>query len=108
MGQKLTASQAEMVRVFAEFGYTKAALAREYGVHVDTVRNILRGTSFNGTTPPRKDRKLDEEQVLWIRQWAADDLSDTMIVKKLGGVVSRSTVRQVVEGRSYRDVAGVK
>lgn len=46
MSQKLTANQVRMIRVFREFQFSRAAVAREYGVHADTIRNIDNGTSF--------------------------------------------------------------
>jgi len=106
MSLKLTPVDAEWIRVFAEFGFSKRDLSKEYGVHVDTVRNILNGTSFNGD--PRKrvqPRKLTDEQVRFIREQMALGHKEQAIARMLQGVVGRSTVRQVMEGKSYADVS---
>ena len=104
MSQKLLTRQAEMIKVFAEFGFTRQQLAVEYGVHPDTIRNILRGTSFAGEGSRRKDRKLSDDQVRQIRAWAAEGHKEQKIAGLLGNVISRSTVRQVIVGKSYQDV----
>lgn len=105
MSLKLSATDADWIRVFAEFGYTKRALAKEYGVHVDTVRNILNGTSFNGDPKKRtQPRKLTDEQVRFIREQVRLGHKEQAIARMLQGVVGRSTVRQVIEGKSYSDV----
>ena len=99
---------AELIRVFHEFGFSPRKLASEYEVHTDTIRNVLNRRSFN---PPAghlyrqsKHRKLSPWQVHWIRQWASNGLGEQAIAKKLDGAVHRSTVRQVMQGITYQDV----
>lgn len=105
MSQKLTQTQADTIRVFAEeTRATKAALAREYDVHPDTIRNILNRKSFIGETPHRKDRKLSNEQVLEIRCLSKLGYKPDKIATKMDHIVSKSTIRQVVDGKSYKDV----
>lgn len=105
MSLKLSATDAEWIRLYAEFGFSKRSLSKSYGVHVDTVRNILNGTSFNGDPKKRvQERKLTDEQVRFIRQQMKKGLKEQAIARLLQGVVGRSTVRQVMEGKSYADV----
>ncbi len=105
MSLKLTPLDAEWIRLYAEFGFSKRALSKEYGVHVDTVRNILNGTSFNGDPKKRvQPRKLTDEQVRFIREEMKKGSKEQAIARMLQGVVGRSTVRQVMEGKSYQDV----
>lgn len=108
MSRKLEPAQAEMIKVFREFGFTKAALGREYGVHVDTIRNIDKGVSFNGGAPKRKDRKLSDDDIRFIRAKGASGIKEQQISNLLRTErnieVSRSTVRQVLNGKSYKDV----
>lgn len=105
MSLKLTPLDAEWIRLYAEFGFSKRTLSKEYGVHVDTVRNILNGTSFNGDPKKRtQERKLTTEQVRFIHRQVALGHKEQAISKMLKGVVGRSTVRQVIEGKSYADV----
>lgn len=97
-----------MIRVFLEFGISKSALAREYNVHVDTIRNIDRGLSFSGSLTRRKDRKMSDVHIKFIRAQAALGYGEHVIVNDLyegfAIEVSRSTVRQVIAGKSYKDV----
>lgn len=106
MSQKLTADQAEMIRVFREElpWVSKADLGREYGVHADTIRNIEKGVSFNDTTARRADRQFSDDQVREIRRLAGTGLKEQAIKVKMNLSQSRSTIRQVVTSKSYRDV----
>lgn len=108
MSLKLTQSDADLIRVFAEeTRATKAALAREYDVHPDTIRNILNRKSFTGDPAvPRRNpnRKLSNEQVIQIRCLSKLGYKPDKIATKMEHVVSKSTIRQVVEGSSYKDV----
>lgn len=105
MSLKLTPTDAEWIRLFAEYGFSKRSLSKEYGVHADTIRNILNGTSFNGDPKKRvQERKLTDEQVRFIRQQVKLGHKEQAIARMLQGVVGRSTVRQVMEGKSYADV----
>ena len=90
--------------MFYEFGISKPKLAREYGVHVDTIRNVLAGRSFQGRPLRSGLRKLTDDQVRQIREWATEGLGEARIQKKLGNIVGRSTVRQVINRTSYQDV----
>lgn len=51
MSRKLTQLDADMIRVFSEFGFSKPQLAQEYHIHTDTVRNVLNYKSF-----PKKEQ----------------------------------------------------
>lgn len=106
MSQKLTQTQADMIRVFAEeTRATRASLAVEYDVHPDTIRNILNRKSFTGSSPAsRRDRKLSNEQVFQIRALSKLGNKPDIIATKMGHIVSKSTIRQVVNGQSYKDV----
>ena len=104
MNRKLTNMDAEFIRLFDEFGFPKSQIAREYGVHVDTIRNVVLGKSFKGSVLRNKNRKLSDDQVRQIREWAAEGFGEARIAKKLGGIIGRSTVRQVITGHSYQDV----
>lgn len=107
-GKRLMMGDAELIRVFAEFGFRTGQLAREYDVHPDTIRNIVKGASFKpggrGGRGPNKKRKLNEGQVRQIREWAAEGHGEQTISMKLDGVIRRSTVRQVIDGKTYKDV----
>lgn len=105
--QKLDMRDAGFIRVFYEFGISHGKLAREYEVHTDTIRNVLHGKSFNpeAPPPPRSSlRKLSSEQVRMIRRWHAEGESDGRIRELLGGYVTKSTIRQVISGKTYKDV----
>lgn len=104
MSKKLRMRDAELIRVFAEFGFTPRQLAREYDVHADTVRNVVKGTSFKPGGPRVNQRKLNPEQVRQIRTLAAEGHREQFIARKLGYVVRRGTVRQVIHGITYKDV----
>lgn len=108
MSKKLRMRDAELIRVFAEFGFTPRQLAREYDVHADTVRNVVKGTSFkpgpHKGSPHANQRKLNPEQVRQIRTLAAEGHREQFIARKLGYVVRRGTVRQVIHGITYKDV----
>lgn len=95
---------AEFIRVFYEFGFTKPQIAREYGIHVDTVRNVVIGKSFSGQPMRSSKRKLTDDQARQVREWAAEGLGEVKISRNLDGLIGRSTVRQVVNGLSYQDV----
>ena len=105
---KLQMRDAELIRVFSEFGFSSRQLAAEYGVHADTIRNVLHFKSFNPSAvhPYRqnKRRKLNDDQVRLIRRLKNDGLGEQAIAKKLGGTVHRSTVRQVMHGVTYQDI----
>jgi len=101
---KLTSQDAELIRVFHEFGISKPKLAQEYGVHLDTIRNVVNGKSFRGQPVRSKKRKLTDDQVRQVHSWAAEGLGEVRIAKKLDNIVARSTVRQVINRQSYRDV----
>ena len=108
MSQKLRQDQADMIRVFSdELHVSKAALAREYGVHVDTVRNILNYKSFTGAEkkPSGQPRSLTDEQVRFIKAQARKGYKESAITKMMRGVAHKSTVRQVLEGKTYQDVS---
>jgi transposase len=104
LNSKLTDRDANFIRVFHEFGFTKPQLAREYGIHVDTVRNVITGRSFHGQPAPSKSRKLTDDQVRQVRLWSGEGLGEVRIAKRLGNVIARSTVRQIVHRKSYQDV----
>lgn len=109
MSCKLQQYDADLIRVFSEFGFTKRALAGEYDVHIDTVRNILNNRSFTGGKSGGgkvnlANRKLNDDQVRFIHAQAALGHKEQKIASLLGNVVSKSTVRQVIEGRSYAEV----
>lgn len=103
MSRTLTAEQAGLVRVFREFGFSRAAVAGEYGVHPDTIRNIENGTSFTKTAR-RKDRKLTDDEVRQVHAWGKQGHREQKIATLLGNKISRSTVRQILAGKSYQDV----
>lgn len=102
MTVKLTKEQAEYIRLFKDIA-KPAALAEEYGVCVATIYNVLNGVSFREDKKPRKDRALSEDTVREIRQLQAEGLSDWKISRR-PGMPPRSSVRQVLNGKSYRDV----
>lgn len=95
-----------MIRVFAEETLaTRHSLAVEYAVHPDTIRNILTRKSFTGGSPSsRRDRKLSDEQVFQIRALSKLGNKPDIIATKMGHVVSKSTIRQIIDGKSYKDV----
>jgi len=99
---------AEFIRLFAEFGYTAGQIAREYDVHPDTVRNVIRGNSFkpegHRSRGQCNHRKLNAAQVRYIRELAATGLGEQAIARKINNVIGRSTVRQVMSGKTYREV----
>lgn len=98
---------AEFIRLYAEFGFRTTDIAREYEVHPDTVRNILKGRSFRpeGHRPRTVNaRKLTPDQVRFVRAKAAAGYKQEAISQALGGIVKRGTVRQLVNGQTYRDV----
>lgn len=104
---KLTSRDAEFIRLFAEFGFKKPQLAREYDVHTDTIGNVLNGKSFYGPEPPRIDRKLTDDQARQVLAWAAEGLGEIRIQNKLsqrGVNIGRSTIRQVIKRQSYQDL----
>lgn len=108
MNSKLSPLDAEFIKVFEEFGFTKPQLAREYGVHVDTVRNVLNGKSFHGPAPRSKQRKLTDDQARQVLRWAGEGLGEVKIqrglLREYGVRIGRSTVRQILHGQSYQDV----
>jgi len=107
LNSKLTRRDAEFILVFYEFGFTKPELAREYGVHVDTIRNVLKGKSFQGRPLRSSRRKLTDDQARQVLAWAAEGVGEVRIQKRLraqGTEIGRSTVRQVINGQSYQDV----
>lgn len=99
---------AELIRVFAEFGYRTGELATEYDVHPDTIRNVVKGSSFKPEGHKSRGqcnrRKLNDSQVRYVRELAAQGLGEQAIAKRLNGVIGRSTVRQVMSGKTYQDV----
>lgn len=106
MSQKLTQDQADMIRMFSEFGFSKPQLAREYHVHTDTVRNVLNGLSFTGDTR-KKDfhhQPPTDEQVRFIKEQAREGHKEQAIATMLRGVVARATVRQVLDGKNQQGV----
>lgn len=104
MNCKLSQRDADFMRLFHEFGFTKSQLAGEYGVHVDTVRNVILGKSFRGEPLRSSRRKLTDDQARQVLAWAAAGLGEVKIAQNLGGVIGRSTVRQVINRESYQDV----
>lgn len=105
MNCKLTSRDAEFMRLFHEFGFTKPQLAKEYKVHIDTVRNVLIGKSFRGEPLRSARRKLTDDQARQVLAWAAAGLGEVKIQRNLGGIIGRSTVRQVINRESYQDVS---
>lgn len=106
MSQKLTQDQADMIRVFAEFGFEKPQLAREYHVHQDTVRNVLNGLSFTGDARKKtfQHQQPTDEQVRFIREQAREGYKEQAISTMLRGVVARATVRMVLDGKLCQGV----
>lgn len=108
MNFKLTPQQAEMMKVFREFNFTPIQIAKAYGVHADTVRNVLSGKSHHGTPPPRSDRKLTGDQARQVLAWSAEGLGEMRIQNRLkaqGTEIGCSTIRQVINRQSYQDVS---
>lgn len=103
MGSKLTPYDATMIPVFREF-FSRSEVAREYGVHRDTIRNVEKGVSFSTLVSRRKDRKLSDDEIRQIRLWEGQGHREHAITTLLENKVSRSTVRQVLNGQSYQDV----
>lgn len=103
MRQKLTADRAEMILVFRRY-FSRAAVAREYGVHPDTIRNVENGTSFAREPSRRKDRKLTDDEVRRVHAWGSQGFKEAKIAGLLDNKVSRSTVRQILAGKSYKEV----
>jgi transposase len=112
---RLQFRDAEFIRVFHEFGFSHRQLAREYKRHTDTIRNILHGNSHKpgssraGSPGHRNDnRKLQDEHVRFVRLRAKEGQGEKRITvglkENFGVEVSRSTVRQVMTGITYRDV----
>src|ERR1700757_1783703 len=97
---KLTHDQADMIRVFKEAGYTTGQLAKEYGVHADTIRNVVKGASFTAEPKdPKLDghrrlRKLTDDQVRVIRKMAGEGFGEHAISRQLGKGVHRATIPQ--------------
>jgi transposase len=105
---------AEFIRVFHEFGFSQRQLAREYRRHTDTIRSILHYSSHNPDSGSpngghrNKNRKLEDEHVRFVRLRATEGQGEQKISMGLKEVfsveVSRSTVRQVMQGITYQDV----
>jgi len=98
-----------MIRVFKEAGYTTGQLAREYGVHADTIRNVVKGASHAPGKNSKLDghrrlRKLTDDQVRVIRRMAGEGFGEHAISRQLGKVVHRATIRQVMRRQTYQDV----
>lgn len=100
-----------MIRVLkAGTGFTLRQFAAEYGVHIDTIRNVINGNSFSdGPKPARGDghrrmRKLTDDQVRTIRKMAGEGLGEHAISSQLGKPVHRATIRQVMMRKTYQDV----
>jgi hypothetical protein len=91
--------QEEMIRLFAEFGFSFAQLAQEYEIHTNTVRSIVNGAP----DVIRKDRKLTDDQIRQVRAWHAQGWGQQRISQELG-IISKSSVRQILRGNSYRNV----
>lgn len=109
MSRKLPTRDAEFIRLFAEFGFTYVAIARAYELHPETVSNVVRGKShkregYAGSKPRLRLRKLNDEQVRKIRKLAAEGHGEQYIARQIGYAVQRSTVRQVMDGKTYKDV----
>lgn len=104
MSKKLRRRQAEMIRLFLEFGFTQQECADVYEVSLDTIRNIANGVSFKPPVSRRKDRKLSDDEIRQVHVWGAKGHKEQKISTLLHGKVSRSTVRQILAGKSYQDV----
>lgn len=108
MPSKLTRDQADMIRVFKEFGYRTGQLAQAYEVHPDTIRNVVKGASFTTKDPSqdghRRLRKLTDDQVRIIRKMAGEGYGEHAISRELNKVVHRATIRQVMRRQTYKDV----
>lgn len=108
MNSKLTSRDAEFIHLFHEFGFTPPQLAKEYGRHRDTIRNVLNGKSHYGKPLPSSLRKLTNDQARQILAWSAEGLGDMRIQNRLkaqGVEIGRSTIRQVISRQSYQDVS---
>lgn len=105
MNQKLTATDVEFIRLFGggERPIAKpSALAQEYGVCTETIYDVLNGKSHKPGTAPRNDRRMSDDEVREIKRLQRKGLTDWKISRATGR--SRSTIRQIMDGKTYRDV----
>jgi len=103
MSRKLTTNDAEMIKVLRQAaGVT--ALAREYDVNPSTIYNVLNGISHSKPIKARKDRAMSDDTVREIKRLNSQGLSDWQISKQ-PNMPSRSSIRQVITGKTYRDIA---
>jgi hypothetical protein len=102
MTRKLTADDAEMIKVLGSIAKV-SALAKEYDVNPATIYNVLNGVSHSKPIKARSDRTLGDDTVREIKRLNAQGLSDWKISKQ-PGMPSRSTVRQIVNGVTYRNI----
>lgn len=101
---KLTQRDADMMRVFKEEipHLTQRALAAEYGVHPDTVFNVLHGKALTGEPrKPRRDRRCTTEEALEVRRLARDGMTQWHIARATG--LPRHRVRNILEGITYQE-----
>lgn len=107
MNFKLTSRDAEFIHLFHEFGFKKPQLAKEYEVHLDTIRNVLNGKSHHGKPLRNSLRKLTDDQARQVLAWSAEGLGEIRIQNRLkaqGIEIGRSTIRQVIKRQSYQEV----
>lgn len=105
MRRKLSDETIEMIKVLGEF-VRPVPLGREYGVHPDTIRNILAGKSHRAShQAPRRDRKIPDTEIREMRRLASKEgMREHAIKNHMQVPYSRSTIRQVIDGLSYKDV----
>lgn len=103
---KLTdADVTEMRRLYRE-GASMTALARQFGVHIQTVRPALKGVTWAhvpGAVPARATGRLSPDQVRRIRRLRAAGSTYKALATEFG--ISPQMACGIVKGRAYRKVA---
>lgn len=103
--RKLSERDVQFIRVFRDIpGITPRKVGKEYGIHPDTVKNIWSGRTRTGTRAARPDRRMSDDEVRAMRRLAGQGHREQAIKIILGVPYSRSSIRQVITGATYREI----
>lgn len=108
--RKLSDRDVQFIQVFRDIpGITPRKVSREYGVHPDTVKNIWSGRARTGTPAarPRPDRRMSDDEVRAMRRLAGQGHGEQAIKIIMSVPYSRSSIRQVITGVTYREITEV-
>lgn len=103
---KLTDEQAIAIRTRIHAGERPTDLGREFGVDLETIRHIRRGTTFSHLPVfpySRLNTRLTEEQVSEIRRLVASGERHRVVAERFG--VSQSHVTRIVNLQKRKQVA---